>query len=322
MSRQGGAPSPTVVLVTERVVGFILAIAVTTTLSRESLQYFTFWYGHAHILLAWLYRASSPAGGGRIRTALTFVLLNAGLFSLYYSASVPWFGPLALLTNLFFLYHLVTDEVYLFRLPLNLKESPLHLGRFLEALLLFLLVAAPMVDGLPYYGPQFWQRVGLEPLSWSRLSLLLAALLVPLYATVVARGLHRPDGGSAYLLGFGAAVASVNAVYGPISHFRWFAFLVVLHVTHWYIHYFFGVSSETARRRQYLLRVALSNLFFLVLLLGALFDPGDWLGTLGSAVYDIENYYLWTVAHLMVSTRMRDLSTFLRRPGPEGAPGC
>lgn len=298
-------------VVLERVVGFSLAIAVTATLSRGPLQYFTFWYGHAHILLAWLYRYSSGVGG-RGRTAALFFLLNGGLFASYYSSSTSWFGPLALTTNLFFLYHLVTDEVYLFKVPLNLRVSPLHLGRFLEALFLFVLAAAPMLDGLPYYGPQLWGDLGLPAMSWARLSGWSAMSLLAVYAWVVRRGLHRPDGGSLYLAGWGLSMATANALWGPFSHYQWFSFVVVLHVTHWYIHYYLSARSDPARLRVYVLRVLASNAFFGLLLLPLVLDLGNLARNLATAVYGIQNYYLWTLGHLIVSTRGHDLAAFLR----------
>lgn len=295
----------------ERLLGFSLALVLTATLSRSPLQYFTFWYGHAHILLAWVYRYSSGVGG-RGRTAALFIVLNGGLFTAYYGSATSWFGPLALVTNLYFLYHLVTDEVYLFKVPLNLRVSPLHLGRFLEASFLFVLAAAPMLDGLPFYGPQLWGRLGLESMSWARLSGVLAVTLFVLWGWVVRRGWHRPDEGSLYLAGWGLCMAAANVVWGPFSHYQWFSFVVILHVTHWYAHYFLSVRSDPGRLRVYLTRVAASNILFGLLLLPLAVDLGSFAHSVATAVYGIQNYYLWTLSHLLVSTRAHDLAGFLR----------
>jgi hypothetical protein len=310
------------VIVFERVAGFALAITLTSLLSREKLQYLTFWYGHGHALLAWVYRYSAQGqAGARGRTVALFLLLNGGLFAAYYSTATPWFGPLALLTSLFFLYHLLTDEVYLFKVPLNLRESPLHLGRFLEALFLFVMAAAPLLDGLPFYGPQLWARLGMPGFSWSWLSMPLGGLVLLLYAGVIHRGFHRPDWGSLYLLGCGVAVALFNQCCGPFAHYQWFSFVVILHVTHWYIHYFFHARSSPQRLRLYLTRVAASNAFFLLLVLPVFLDFGVAARAVGVAVYGIQNYYLWTLAHLLVSTRAHDFASFLRPAGPPGVAG-
>lgn len=253
--------------------------------------------GQGHFLMAYLYQARA----GKLTPA--FLLRYLGWASLLLVAywSHPFAPGLTALATIYFALHQALDELYLTRRPMRLRESPMHLGRFLEMAPAIGIYSARVCDSMLGQG------------SWPGFPTLLpAAIGLSLLVGLVYLGLltwgYRPDRLSCYLVGIGGLLAGL-AQSGWLHHIpapKLSGFVILFHYLNWYIHYFLQLPLEA--RRTYLIDVTLVNAaVFLAFFSWGKEGPGRWF-------FQEANFYLWTLLHLITSTRSRDLSGCLQIP--------
>lgn len=280
----------------EKVASVGLAAAALHFLPTLTVLQLAIVLGHAHILTAWLYWAlAGKAGGAFPLRFLGWALVLFGSYALH-----PWYGVMVTVAPLFFLVHFAFDEVHLWEVPMDLRNSPVTLGRFLEVAVFILVYAGLILRALPDH----LRRADLAcaPLSWNLAPLLAGVGVV--YASLLLRGLHRPDWGSAYFLG-GSALLGV--LQPGLRYEGLLAFLILVHVSNWYVHYFLQLTGWRARQL-YLVRVVgllgLSAGLFAV----SVWGQQGWLGWF----YQETFYDLWTLLHLIFSVRLADFRGILR----------
>ncbi|MBS2038579.1 hypothetical protein JST97_26605 [bacterium] len=298
-------------IVVEKVASVSLACAALAFMPLLLVLKIAVILGHAHILTAWLYwyLAGKTRGTFPLRFSAA-LLLVFGSYLLH-----PWFSVLILVAPLFFLFHFVFDEIHLLRVPLNLRSSPVTPGRFLEALMFVALYAGLILDAVPghllrsgcsltvppevSHGPKF-------------LPLLIGSGLI--YGLLILLGRHRPDWGSAYFLGGSAALGWLIWRNFQCDYVALLAFLILVHVLNWYIHYFLNLAGSPRAQALYLARV-----LGLILLSALAFSLGQF-NLAGPAspglrfLYQETFYDLWTMLHLIFSLRLVDLLAIFRLP--------
>ncbi len=274
-------------IVAEKVVSIGLAGLAVATLPPLSAQKIAFILGHAHILAAWLY--FYLAGKMTRRFLIQFCLFNLALFGSYWLW--PWYTTLILVTPLFFLGHLLIDEIYLLQVPLNLRQSPLHIGRFLEIGTFFALCTGQILISL-----------GLTPTSNG--SLWVAGALVLLYFVLWLRGLHRPDWGSLYFWSANLLFLVLVLRHIRFSYISLMAFLILVHVLDWYFHYYLALQPRSPARKLYLARI-----FSLIVVSAAVYWSGQ---PQAARLYEERFYDLWSLVHLTFSLRLTDFKAMIR----------
>jgi hypothetical protein len=261
--------------------------------------------GQGHFLIAYLYQAR--AGKIDRHYAVNYLCWAAFIVGCYTANPFP--AGLTVIATIYFAVHMAVDEVYLTRLPLQLGNSPMHLGRLLEILPVIALYAATVSDGMLARGA--WP--GFPPLLPA--SLLLSALVAVLYLALVVTRLYRPDTRSLYFLGAGTTLFAfaqqgwLQSLPTPLFS----SFLILFHYFNWYLHYYLSLPPEQGPA--YLARVLLINLLVVALYLG-FGDRGP-----GWILFQEQNFYLWTLLHLISSTRLADFQGALRLPPPDSAGG-
>lgn len=296
----------------EKILSLALTLLLVAALPLGTLMRFTFLVGHAHILMAWFYRYRSAPDKGHQLAQMAAIL--GTVFTSYYF--LHYEDALYLTLPLYFLYHLLSDEAYLWRYPLNLRQSPIHRGRFLEAAPFFLLYGAQLWDSLPRHQPI--SRRGLSLLqwfgqpSWMALALPLVVLVVLAYVWVLVRKQHRVDGLSRYFLGLSAGAALLSWGGWQLPYIQLYSFVVLIHVWDWYLHYGIHLRARAVSIFPYLGHIAATNAVAALVLWGA-YLSGPW-QTACRTCYQETFYYLWTVAHLLQSTRLQDLRQMLGGP--------
>ena len=275
----------------EKVVSIGLAGLVVATLPPLPAQKVAFILGHAHILAAWLY---FYLAGKMTRPFLfQFALLNLALFGSYWYW--PWYATLILVTPLFFLGHLLIDEVYLLQVPLNLRQSPLHIGRFLEIGTFFVLCTGQILISL-----------GLT--STPAGSLWVAAAMLAIYLMLWLRGWHQPDQGSLYFWWTNLLFLALVLSHIRFSYVSLMAFLILVHVLDWYFHYYLQLKPGSEARKLYLVRVFSLIALSLVLYLCGYFH----LWQTAHHLYEERFYDLWSLVHLTFSLRLADFKAMIR----------
>lgn len=282
----------------EKLLALGLAGALVVWLDWRSVIRVMIVLGQGHFLLAYFYQARA----GKIRS---FYVLNylfwAALILLVYWAH-PFAAGLTAVATVYFAWHMAVDEFYLTRLPLRLSESPLHLGRLLEMLPLMLVYAAAVVDAMLAHGVwrQFPELMG-PALQCTSLG------LVAYLALIAFRG-YRPDARSCYFL-LAGGLLDVAAKFGWLQQVpapKLSSFIILFHYFSWYLHYY--SSLDAGRRPLYLGHVAVVN--------GAMLSVYGFFGLQGPGwlLFQEQNFYLWTLMHLISSTRRGDLLALLRWP--------
>ncbi|MBN9416145.1 MAG: hypothetical protein J0I12_11945 [Candidatus Eremiobacteraeota bacterium] len=278
-------------IVAEKLASLGLAAAIVGCLPVFPAQKIAFVLGHAHILAAWLY---FYLAGKMTRTfLLQFGLLTTALFGSY--QLMPWYRTLVLVTPLFFLAHLLLDEIYLLQTPINLRRSPMHMGRFLELATFFVLCGGQILQSLGFPGslPN---------------SLALAAALALGYVILWARGLHRPDPGSAYF--WSANLLFLALILAPLrfNYVALMSFLILFHVFDWYFHFYLQLPPGSPARPQYLRRAG-----GLIGLSGLLYAAGHFhFWEAAASLYEETTYDLWSLVHLTFSLRLNDVKALIK----------
>lgn len=254
--------------------------------------------GHGHFLTAYFHqwKAGKVTWGSLLRY-LAWALLIVGAYTRW-----PDYRVLVAFTTIYFLLHMLWDEQYLLQLPLNLRAGAMHLGRTLEMAPIVLLFSARVLDDMFALDP--WHTV-----PFMRAALPGCGLVTGLYILLIAMGRLRPDYKSAYLLGWGLALllASLSDWYYRIPTGKVTGFIIIYHYLIWYLHYYLSLPVGTVRQT-YLGRVMILN----AVVLAAYFvwgaqGPGRW-------VFQNDWFYVWTLLHLITSTRLADLSNLGRLP--------
>lgn len=282
----------------EKLLSLGLALALVVWLDWRSVIRLMIVLGQGHFGLAYLYQARA----GKVRAAYVLNYLFWSFLILLVYWAHPFAAGLTAVATVYFAWHMAVDEFYLTQLPLRLGQSPLNLGRLLEMLPLMLAYAAAVVDAMLAHGVwrEFPELMG-PALQCTSLGLLA-------YVALIAFRGYRPDGTSCYFLVAGGAL-DVAAKYGWLQQVpapKLSSFIILFHYFSWYLHYFLSLPSE--RRGGYVRDVALVNAVFLGLYgVCGLQGPG-WL------LFQEQNFYLWTLMHLISSTRRGDLTGLLRWP--------
>ncbi|MBT9585744.1 hypothetical protein IV102_20555 [bacterium] len=285
-------------IVLEKVLSASLAGSLVFFLDWRSLVVTFIVLGQGHFLTAYVYQA----GAGKIgRTYLaSFAAWAAIIVTSYWLHPFP--AGLTAIATIYFGIHMATDELYLTRLPIALYQSPLHLGRLFEMLPLILVYAAAVSDAMLAHGA--WLQF--PTLSGSALKLAEASYLA--YLLVIWPGGYRPDGRSAYLIAAGAGlyVASRWGYLGQVPAPKLSGFFILFHYFNWYIHYFLSLARSL--RALYLKRVAVINLGAVSLYLASGTSGPGWI------FFQEQNFYIWTLLHLITTTRYTDVKNILRWP--------
>lgn len=240
--------------------------------------------------------------GKMTRTVLLTYLFWAAVILICYALK-PSFPHLVVITAIYFLLHVLWDEQYLMRLPMDLGRSPMHLGRSLEMTPLLLIYSGRVIDAM---FPSGTWRGTQSPLVEKALWVCL--LVIPIYLVLVARG-YRPDLKSAFYLGCGALLA--GAASGPwllmLHPAKFTGSVIIYHYLIWYTHYFLNLPSGQPRR-VYLVRIlAINALVVGGYALWAKEGVGRW-------IFKEDAFYIWTLLHLVNSTRSGDLRALLKWP--------
>lgn len=278
-------------IVAEKVASIGLASLVVATLPPLPAQKIAFVLGHAHILAAWLY--FYLAGKMTRGFCLQFGLLTLALFGSYWLW--PWYAALILITPLFFLGHVLLDEVYLLQIPLNLRQSPLNLGRFLEIGIFFTLCTGQIL-------------ISLGMVRTPGGSLLVAGCLTLLYGLLWVQGKHRPDGGSLYFWASNFLFLGLVLWRIRFNYISLMAFLILVHVLDWYFHYYLQLQPGSPARRLYLTRIGI-----LIGLSAAVYWAGHFhVWQTAAQLYEERFYDLWSLVHLTFSLRLTDFQALTR----------
>lgn len=295
-------------MIVEKIVSLGLAAALVAGLDWRSVIVCFIVLGQGHFLLAYLYQARA----GKIRGLylLNYACWAALILAVYWSH--PFAAGLTAVATIYFAWHMAVDEYYLLETPLNLRSSPLHLGRLLEMVPLVLVYAAAVCDAMLAHGSwrQFPELLG--P------SLVVSLLAMLAYAALVGLSGYRPDRRSwailvpGFLLDLSAKLGWLQLVPPP----KLSGYIILFHYFSWYLHYYTSLSGP--RRRTYLRDVVAVNALVLALYLTYAKTGPGWL------FFQEQNFYLWTMMHLISSTRPHDLKALLRwpqSPTPPEGPG-
>jgi hypothetical protein len=254
--------------------------------------------GQGHFLTAYFYQWK--AGKMTRGYLLRYLLAAAAIVGCY--TAWPDYRRLVAFTTIYFLLHMLWDEQYLLRLPMDLRQSPMHLGRTLEMAPIVLLFSARVVDDM--FAWDAWRTTPFveiaQPSCWG---------ILAVYLLCALGGLIKTDYKSAYLLGWGIALlgASYTTWYYRIPTGKVTGFIIIYHYLNWYLHYY--LSLPAGRHREVYAR----RVFFLnALVVGAYFTwgssgPGRWF-------FQNDWFYVWTLLHLITSTRIGDLRNLIRLP--------
>lgn len=256
--------------------------------------------GHAHFLTAYYYK---KLAGLVTRGFLLNYLFWATILVVGYQRW-PSYHHITALATVYFLFHMVFDELYLCRLPMELRTSPMNLGRALEFLPIIAVYSSLVIDALFPWGPRTLGPTPLMPLALkvSYFGIILSVLLI-------ASSRYRPDWRSAYFWACGLVLlvgANVDIFEGtPVSKFT--GTIIIYHYLNWYFHYYLNLPTPD-RRRLYVKRVLILNVVAIVpfLVLGA----QGW----GKYLYGEDYFYLWTMMHLITSTRSGDIVGLFKLP--------
>ncbi|MBN9416143.1 MAG: hypothetical protein J0I12_11935 [Candidatus Eremiobacteraeota bacterium] len=282
----------------EKLLSLGLAAVLVAWLDWRSVIRLMIVLGQGHFLLAYFYQFRAGKIG-------PLYVLNYGFWACLILL-VYWMHPFAAgltaVATVYFAWHMAVDEFYLSELPLRLRSSPLHLGRLLEMLPLMLVYAAAVVDAMLAHG--VWREF--PELMGPALQLTSLSLLA--YVALIGFARYRPDGRSCYFLVAGGCL-DVAAKLGWLQQVqapKLSGFIILFHYFSWYLHYYLSLERG---RGVYLRQVALVNV--LVLGLYGVFGAEG----LGWLLFQEQNFYLWTLMHLISSTRRGDLVGLLRWPG-------
>ncbi|MFN8613449.1 MAG: hypothetical protein U0931_38275 [Vulcanimicrobiota bacterium] len=286
-------------VVLEKLCSLALAGGLVFFLDWRSVILAMILLGQGHFLMAYLYQGLA----GKITRgyALRYLFWLGLIVAIYWSHPFP--SGLTAVATIYFAVHMALDEFYLTRLPLRLRESPMHLGRWLEMLPLIVTYAAAVSDAVLSRGawPQFPALLG--P------SLMVSGLAYLAYFMLIWLRGYRPDWRSCYFLLAGASLdvaAKLGWLY-LIPAPKLSGFIILFHYFCWYIHYFLSLPSASLKS-VYLLRAAVVN--------GLVFSLYAGLGQqgLGWVFFQEQNFYIWTLLHLITSTRTEDLRGLVRWP--------
>lgn len=285
-------------IVAEKLLALGLAGLLVTGLHWRSVITVMIVLGQGHFLLAYYYQARARKITPRY--LLNYLFWAAVIVAVYWSHPFP--SGLVAVATIYFAWHMAVDEFYLTELPLKLRESPLHLGRLLEMVPLIVVYAAAVADAVLAHGawPQFPALLGFS----------LQFTLLALFAYVALIGLrgYRPDWRSCYFL-LAGGLLDVSAKFGWLQLVpapKLSGFIILFHYFSWYLHYY--LSLPLARKLPYVGQVVLVNLMVVgCFLLVGKEGPG-WF------FFQESNFYLWTLMHLISSTRWGDVRALWKWP--------
>lgn len=258
--------------------------------------------GQGHFFTAYLYQYKAGKVG---RNYLLFYAFCLAAIVLTYQ-TYPDYAILVAVTTIYFLIHMLFDELYLLRLPMGLSKSPMTTGRFLEMTPILLLYSGRVVEAL-------FPRLSRAPVHLGEHLTSLCWVVLGCYVLLLMAGRHKMDWRSAYFLSWSGFL--LYAVYS-----EWFyqvptgkltGFIIIYHYFAWYFHYYLNLRGRSGRKT-YVVRVATVNILVVACFL-------VW-GQQGPGKYLFQNdiFYIWTLMHLITSTRPNDLKGLFKANRPSG----
>ena len=285
-------------VVGEKIFSAALAGGLAYYLDWRSLVATFIVLGQGHFLIAYLYQARAGKIGPSY--AIRYLFWVAVILSIY--RLHPFAAGLTTIATIYFALHMAVDELYLTRYPLKLNQSPVHGARVLEMLPFIVVYAAAVSDAMLAHGA--WLQF--PALAGPALTVAKVAYLA--YLLLLALTGYRPDRLSVYLLSVGACL-SLSSQLGWLEQVpapKLSGFIILFHYFNWYLHYFLSLTAPL--KGTYLKQVVSLNLVVVALyrLVGAT--------GLGWILFQERNFYVWTLLHLITSTRPADLKAMLRWP--------
>ena len=237
--------------------------------------------------------------GNRItrRFLISFIAVAGLLFASY--LLYPYPRLLRTFTIIYFVVHLLFDEMHLTR------TTPRLLGG-LELLPLFVLSSAFILDRNYYVGAL---SLGIQ------ISLVLLVLF--LVAKAVSRSAFTKV--NLYFLCLYALPFSLFALDVPITIYQFFSALALYHYSNWYIHYYLKRKAEPKALKDYLFHMGRINAWTVLLFLFYHLKIPYLAFCLG-AFFRLESFFIWTILHLLFTTREKDFAFWLPKRGPHAEP--
>lgn len=256
--------------------------------------------GQAHFATAYYYQAL--AGKIDKKYMGNYVFWSALLLFSFYQW--PSDTHQASIATIYFLFHMCFDELYLSRLPMELRNTCMHAGRLLEMAPLIFVLTGLIIDGFFPFGTLL---MGQNP--FSPVTTVLAWLSLLTYLGLLVSRRYKPDGRSFYFLlpGLALVLAVSNGYLFRVPIQKISGSIIIYHYLNWYFHYFLNLS-ETQQKVLYLKRILLIN----TVVIGAYFTFKA--EGLGFYFYSEEAFYIWTMLHLITSTRKGDVLSMLSFP--------
>lgn len=289
-------------ILAEKLVAALITVGFVATLTWQKVVLLYIVLGQGHFLIAYLYQyKAGKMTKPYLAVAVTSLVAVTGLY-----LSFPNYRVLVAVTTVYFLVHMLLDELYLLRLPMELHRSPMHLGRLLEMTPILLLYSTRVIDSLFSRfsrGPHTLEEVSLT-LSWCSLgALVLLGIL----------GRYRPDWRSLYFLGWSAFLfwAVYTGWFHRVPTGKLTGFIIIYHYLAWYFHYFLQLKAGP-KRVTYLRRVVVLNA--VVLGIFALWGQQG----VGRFLFQNDYFYIWTLLHLITSTRLGDIKRLFTISPPSG----
>ena len=257
-------------------------------------------FGQGHFLIAYLYQyKAGKMTGSYLATAAISLALICGIYFTWPNEKL-----LVAITTIYFLAHMLLDEMYLLRLPMDLGRSPMSLGRLLEMSPILLLYSARVVEAL-------FSSVTRGSFSFGRVCLAASWLAVLALMGLVLAKQYKLDVRSIYFL-------SASAFLLWAFHTRWLysiptgkltGFVIIYHYLCWYFHYFLQLKSGV-KKRTYISRVLVVN----AIVISAFLYWGK--AGIGKFFFQRDFFYIWTLLHLITSTRPKDVKQAFRVSPP------
>ena len=283
-------------IVKEKSLAFFLTAFILWYFSPRTVLLFVIVLGHGHFLSAYFYQYKA---GKFTKKSLLGYLAWAVLITVWYRSTQAG-AALLTITTVYFLIHMLWDELYLLRTPMRLWQPDMHLGRTLEMLPLVLVYSGRIIDSSFLEASS--SSLYLHRALWATLPVFFCYLLL------VVRG-YRPDYKSYYFMAANLIVcfAGLQSWLSQFDSAQLMGTVILYHYFVWYLHYFNSLSPG-ASRRLYAQRIFVIN----ALVLGAFFYWGQ--GGLGVWFFHEASFYIWTLLHLISSTRKGDLTCLLKMP--------
>ena len=239
--------------------------------------------GLGHFLLAYWYRKEAGKLSGNYFAIEVFSgLALFSIFTLYFFNQ--FLGSLLLaFTSIYFLFHFLMDEQYLF-------DEELSFEYLLDVLPIIFLYTAAIIDFI--YAIQI-------TVFFKAFALFIFLLNISL-VIIKKRNISNT---TPYFSVLSLMFLSIYLLGIDISIYTIFGGIVLFHYLNWYIYYYEKLRYSTEKRLIYLKRTFLVNLFFIFLfIVYTKTEISELIAVLGY-LFIPTFFYIWTVLHIVFTTR-------------------